>query len=272
MLRVVRLFSSPAQDQTNLDYAATFLLYPTPALVLGPTTSAISSLLFTYAYNVASRLTKRDDDGDEKELQSAVLYVCARHKMQHQLPLLPPEIKINSTYMNRIQMKYFEDSDKLCFFLANIHLMPQPPVLLIFDDISSIAEKDLANVARIFAFIKDAAAHLASIVDNFICIVSETVEGEQTQRLLSMYKRWFPTTLLIKGQAQQFTLEVACVQTEQGKGEDIWHAKVAYELSPNHIYFRGLDFDRKLLALLEAQQEEAMEEEQDVAAPMDVQG
>lgn len=108
-------------------------------------------------------------------------------------------------------------------------------------------------------------------------IIGESLDSEHTHpRLSSLYKRWFPTTLLVtgrcssyilcrpllkcfnQGQSNPFTLSVA---RTTGK-EDQWQTQATFELSPNHIYFRGLSFNQKLLRQLEEEAPEPPEVEQ----------
>ncbi len=56
------------------------------------------------------------------------------------------------------QVRYIDDDTKLCYFLANVHLMAHPPALMIVDDLGSFCpDKEIGRLAKIVALIKDTA-------------------------------------------------------------------------------------------------------------------
>jgi hypothetical protein len=59
--------------------------------------------------------------------------------------------------------RYVEDDEKLCKFLASLQLLPRLPRLLVIDDVSSfVGDKDPKRIARVMAFIKEAATYAAT--------------------------------------------------------------------------------------------------------------
>lgn len=67
---------------------------------------------------------------------------------------------IAELFLSLAKLRYVEDDDKLCRFLASLHLLPQVPKLLVIDDLGSfMSEKELKRTAKVMAFIREAAAY-----------------------------------------------------------------------------------------------------------------
>jgi hypothetical protein len=119
------------------------------------------------------------------------------------------------------RFRYVEDDEKLCKFLASLQLLPRLPRLLIIDDISSfVGDKDPKRIAKVMAFIKEAATYAATKVyarrhldvnvdgalltrplhrRDFVLLASESLDVEANPRSLQVYQRWFDMMMLVRG-------------------------------------------------------------------------
>lgn len=235
-VRLPLLFSAHEEEQQNqLDSLVESLTYTKvhSCLLAGPSRCGKTSLLFHYAYNYAAA------HGE------AVYFVAQRHKLQNQLPLPPLNMTQDAEVLKRIKMKYVEDDEKLCKFLASLQLLPRLPRLLVIDDVSSfVGDKDPKRIARVMAFIKEAATYAATKSRHFVLVTSDTVDVEASSRNLQLYQRWFDLILLIRGPHNPLQLTVESVHGRADpKGVHMY-----YELSPSYVYYVNTELDASAAA------------------------
>ncbi|XP_078433841.1 tRNA dimethylallyltransferase [Wolffia australiana] len=131
-------------------------------VLLGPSESGKTSLLFQFAFNCALR--SRED----------VVFICNRRRIESKPPCLFQGIDPSSEVFRRIRMKYIEDDEAIKKYFAAFHLLTNFPAAVIIDDFGDFFDerrcqqryrnhrgRDMAMV-RTLSLASDAISHANS--------------------------------------------------------------------------------------------------------------
>lgn len=187
-----RFFFSTTQTHLQDDKSSDIML------LSGPPSSGKTSLLFQFAFNLAS------------ESAANVIFICNKRRLESKPPYLSQGVDPTSGVFGQIQMKYLEDDEGIKKYFAACHLHETLPVAVIIDDFGDFFNerhcqerygnargRDLAMV-RILALCQDVVTHV-KLRSGGRCrvLLSDTHHGDGP-RLLYIYKRWIPSIFIIK--------------------------------------------------------------------------
>lgn len=170
-------------------------------LLSGPPSSGKTSLLFQFAYNVASALHSSNPN---------VIFICNRQKLDSKPPFLSQAIDPSSHIFHRIQMKYVNDDEDIRKYFAAFHLYDTLPAAILIDDFgdffdNKICQQRYSNSrGRDLAMVKTLAlCHNAITFANqkgcckLLLSDTHTHHGD-SPRFHFIYKKWIQTTFTIK--------------------------------------------------------------------------
>ena len=115
---------SPWQLLTQLDAAPP--LSADAVLLSGPPRCGKTTLLFHAGLNAVAR-------------GGRAVYICRRAAIETSPPLLSPD-RAPPGSLDRLDMRYLRDDLELCRYAAGIHLMREPPVAVIVDDLTALVD------------------------------------------------------------------------------------------------------------------------------------
>jgi hypothetical protein len=143
-----------------------------------------------------------------------VLFIASRLKLNERPPLLWAGQSTSAPALQRVHLKYVEDHESLCAFLANIHQTQFVFELIVIDDLTTyftkthVLDRNLENLAFALAMLKDAADFFTSQLTGGVppgadassahcCLAVSDSAAEENPALRSLLARWCPSILQI---------------------------------------------------------------------------
>ncbi|XP_045823788.1 uncharacterized protein LOC123916382 [Trifolium pratense] len=175
-------------------------------LLSGPPTSGKTSLLFQFAFNVASSSSSLHSNSS----YPTVVFICNRNRLDSKPPFLSQGIDPSSNVFQRIQMKYMNDDEDIRKYFAAFHLYDTLPDAVVIDDFgdffdNKVCQQRYANSrGRDLAMIKSLALchnaiNYANQKGSCMLLLSDTHAHQgDSPRLHFIYKKWIHTTFTIK--------------------------------------------------------------------------
>ncbi|XP_019454358.1 PREDICTED: uncharacterized protein LOC109355583 isoform X2 [Lupinus angustifolius] len=162
-------------------------------LLSGPPSSGKTSLLFHFAFNVATLHS-----------HSTVIFICNRHTFHSKPPFLSQGMDPSSHIFHRIQMKYLNDDQDIRNYFSAFHLYHTLPAAVLIDDFPLFFHNNQQHGDRDFAMAKTLAlCHNAITYANqkgsckLLLSDTHTHQGD-IPRFNFIYKKWIHTTFTIQ--------------------------------------------------------------------------
>lgn len=170
-------------------------------LLSGPPSSGKTSLLFQFAFNVASSAIHSNPN---------VVFICNQNRLDSKPPFLSQGIDPSSNVFQRIQMKYVNDDEDIRKYFAAFHLYDTLPNAVVIDDFGDFFDnkvcqqrysnprgRDLAMIKSL-ALCHNAINH-ANQKGSCKLLLSDTHTHQgDSPRFHFIYKKWIHTTFTIK--------------------------------------------------------------------------
>ncbi|KAK2434760.1 tRNA dimethylallyltransferase [Trifolium repens] len=220
-------------------------------LLSGPPSSGKTSLVFQFAFNVASSSLHSNSSYPN------VVFICNRNRLDSKPPFLSQGIDPSSNVFQRIQMKYMNDDEDIRKYFAAFHLYDTLPDAVVIDDFgdffdNKVCQQRYANHrGRDLAMIKSLAlCHNAINYANqkgsckLLLSDTHTHQGD-SPRFHFIYKKWIHTTFTIKEDdiSGSFILKgKSYSQTDNTGTSSIKAAK--YSIALQYLVFDGLVNDQ----------------------------
>lgn len=198
------------------------------ALLLGPKSTIITSLLYQYAYNEASKNKK-------------VVYIGNRSKIQSSLQIFGEGMSYDNKVLNSIDMIYYESGAVLRSYFAHLHLLTAFPNLIIIDDLPEIVGKDKIELFKSLAFIRDAADYISTLKNpdsdgpfDFNILLSSVIDLEAPTRKIEIYQQWISLFFILQGQHNPFRL---VAQDTKNNEDPLCSVSVTFQFEENTFRF-----------------------------------
>eukprot|EP00877_Chromochloris_zofingiensis_P009595 jgi/Chrzof1/488/Cz01g17180.t1 len=172
--------------------------------------SGKTSLLFNYCYKAAARGVR-------------VALLCRRSKLEQTPPLLPGGVQRKDAAFKHIGLKYIEDIQDLKRYGACLHLLPDPPGVIVIDGLSDIADASRiedrrsrdTEITKAVAYIVDALEAIKTRSGVDCQLIVSDLSTEDGPKSLYLLQRWIPLVITITGRFRP-----ACISCKR-KGKPV---------------------------------------------------
>eukprot|EP01114_Cavostelium_apophysatum_P000873 TRINITY_DN10766_c0_g1_i1.p1 TRINITY_DN10766_c0_g1~~TRINITY_DN10766_c0_g1_i1.p1 ORF type:complete len:278 (-),score=28.64 TRINITY_DN10766_c0_g1_i1:8-841(-) len=201
-------------------------------LLVGPEHSGKTSLLLQFAYSCALE-------------QKYVTFVCSRNKMKSSPPVFPHNNQIPSQkVLQRIKIKYVEDSLSLRQYCANLHLFNNKPRVLIVDDLTGICGQFVSEAMKALGFLQNGLEYLNDHLKksdpsaSVILLVSMVSTAEIVASHIHLCERFTPLILKIQGSRSPHALTIW-----KHRRRDPSRFRMIYSITPESFQILSVQYD-----------------------------